>query len=227
RRLLEAPAPRRRLRTGRRGLLLGGVIALAAGGTIATAAIFTGDPAPEEIQSYSRDASIPPDVARSELLDQRKLPALADTAQRELGDAFAGVWVDADGSRRIVLALVDGAPEDRARELIAEAGLEGRVDIVHRARGAEALDAIRRTLDAELVSINKAAPSAINVEVDPRTNQVLVRRPARTATPEQRRFLEALPERYPASELRIAESAGEFKLERRCPPRSAESRSAC
>ena len=117
-------------------------------------------------------------------------------------------------ARRIVLALVDGTP-DRARALIAEAGLEGRVDIVHHARGAQTLDAIRRTLDAELVWINQDAPSAINVEVDPRANQVIVRRTALEATPEQRRFLEALPERYPASELRIAETAGVLHLDDR------------
>jgi len=149
------------------------------------------------------------------LLDQRKLPALADAAQRELGDAFAGVWVDAAGSRRIVLALVDGAPEDRARALIAEAGLEGRVDIVHRARGAQTLDAIRRTLDAELVAINRGAPSTIDVEVDVRANHVIVRRPPLEATPEQRRFLESLPGRYGAAELRIADSPGVLKLEDR------------
>ncbi len=215
RRLFEAPvpAPRRRGRAGWRSLLLGGAVVLVAGGTIATAAIFTGNPAPEEVQSYARDASIPPDVARSELLDQRKLPALADAARRELGDAFAGVWVDADRSRRIILALTDGAPEDRARALISAAGLEGRVDIVHRARGEQTLEAIRLTLDAELVAINRSAPSTIDVEVDVRASQVIVRRPALTATAEQRRFLETLPERYGAAELRIADSPGVLKLE--------------
>ena len=204
--------PRRRWRPA--ALAVIGVVAVSGGAAIATAAIVGGEPAREEVRSYADDAGIPEEEARSELLDQRQLTPLVTAARERLGGNYAGVWVDAEGTRRIVLALADGAPpqaEADARAIIAGVGLEGRVDIVRRPLSEQQLETLRRTLDAELVRVNRGAPSTVDVEVDLATSVVIVRRPPRAATARQRQFLAGVRRRY-GSELRIADSPGPLKV---------------
>jgi hypothetical protein len=172
-----------------------------------------GEPAREEIESYAADAGISKETARKELLDQRKLPALVEGAQERLGGAYAGLWIDGDGSRHIILAVTDDAPPEAEADACAVAatvGLADRVEIVRREHSERELELLRRTIDRELVRVNRDAPSTVDVEVDLAASAVIVRRTPRAATAAQRRYLDSVRARY-GSVVRLAKSPGVLK----------------
>lgn len=176
-----------------------------------------GEPSQAEVESFATDEGISEDEARERLRDQAKLPALARNARRELGSHYGGVWVDARGDGRIKLGVP--APDRRLRRAAAraaaQAGLEGRVDLVAVARSDAQLRDLQRSLDRELRVVNCGAADPIDAVPDAERGVVEILTPSRAdRTAAQRRFLTEAPRRY-GDAIRIRRGPGRLKLDER------------
>lgn len=182
-----------------------------------------------DIDAYAADAGISLEQAAQNLKDQRNVGRLAELCERRLGESFGGLWIDADGDQRIKVGLVGparGPVADRviatAWAVIAEAGLDGKADLVKREHSLKELEAVQHRMETELARLNPASPmvrgvpqrvKSIDAIADVRAGVVEVWVPRRDElTDEQAAFVwRALEDYGPAVRLRA--QFGWFRLD--------------
>jgi len=113
-----------------------------------TAHATTTDPEDWEIQELADDRNISFSEAAERLSWQVSVEDLHEQAAQELGDRFAGVWIDVDDGDRIKFGVVDQAPVDpvpTATALVQQFGLDQATDILE---VEHALDTLTQTNQA-------------------------------------------------------------------------------
>jgi hypothetical protein len=199
----------RRARTSRaRAVLLTTTCALAAAAGIPASAQAQEEgpprPADFEISSYAQDAGISQAEARTRLIRQRQIPALARRAKASLADAYTGVWFDdkAGGRIKLVVRNASGAAEpgredrEKARRAIAGAGIGAdESQIVGAPIGEEAMLALQSDLDRELLIANVGAADTVDAEPDVTSGRVRLLVPP-APSEAQTRYVESAVARY-------------------------------
>lgn len=160
-------------------------------------------PSQLEVDAYASTSRISSQIAEDRLLAQARIPALVSAARAALGADFGGVWVDNGAGDRITLGVVslDGSSEISpqvatiAQEAIAEAGLDGVVDVSPVPRSEAHVTGLQAKLDEELVSVNAGALVTIDAEPDVKTAKVRLSVPP-AATVAQQEFLHSAQDRF-------------------------------
>lgn len=162
-------------------------------------------PAPSqlEVDAYASTSRISSQLAESRLLAQARIPALVSAARAALGASFGGVWVDNGADDRITLGVVSSDDSSgisaqvatSAQKVIAEAGLDGVVDVSPVPRSEAFVTALQAKLDEELVSVNAGASVTIDAEPDVKSAKVRLSVPP-AATVAQQEFLRSAQHRF-------------------------------
>ena len=153
-------------------------------------------PATEEVTSLAAAEGISAPEAQEQLVEQRRIPLLAEAARAQLGKEYGGVWVE-DG--RIKLAVVSAPAADgrsalpqqtsaAANKVAETVDLGDDVDLVPMPRSEAELTALQAELDQRLAVANVGAPITIDAESDIKTSTVRLNVPP-APTPEQAQFL--------------------------------------
>lgn len=121
-----------------------------------------GEPAPELVEALARDLKLTGEQARARLRKEAWAERTTRTLRAELGDAYAGTWLDASASK-LMVAVTDEAKARRVRA----AGAEPRIVT----RSARQLDRAKAMLDRHAAA---ATPAIAGWYVDVATNQVVV-----------------------------------------------------
>ena len=133
----------------------------------ATAATTAADPAADlpagQLTALRRDLGLTADQLRARLAIEADAPSIERRLQAELGSAYGGTWLAADG-RTVVVGVTDPARADRVRA----AGAHPRTV----ARSLADLDRTKAALDRRA---DAATPAVHSWYVDPATNSVVVR----------------------------------------------------
>ncbi|MEH0827105.1 MULTISPECIES: S1 family peptidase [unclassified Micromonospora] len=152
----------------------------------------TGGVAPEVLDAMSRDLSLSREQAVRRLAAERRATGTVGRLRTELGAAYGGSWLSADGAT-LTVAVADPAQAARVR---AAGAVPKEVD-----RGVRELDAVKGRLDSAGA---RATPDIAGWYVDVATNSVVVlARPG--AEQAARRFAAATG--APAGAVRVTASS--------------------
>lgn len=160
-------------------------------------------PSQFEVDAYASTSPISSRLAEGRLLAQARIPALVSAARAALGASFGGVWVDNDADDQIILGVVSSGDSSGiaprvatlAHDAIAEAGLDGVVDVSPVPRSEADVVALQAKLDEELVSVNAGASVTIDAEPDVKTARVRLSVPS-AATVAQQELLRGAKDRF-------------------------------
>ncbi|GAB3172994.1 streptogrisin C [Micromonospora palomenae] len=122
----------------------------------------TGGVAPEVLDAMSRDLSLSREQAVRRLAAERRATGTLGRLRAELGAAYGGSWLSADGAT-LTVAVADPRQADRVR---AAGAVPKEVD-----RGVRELDAVKGRLDT---AGGRATPDIAGWYVDVATNSVVV-----------------------------------------------------
>jgi len=128
-----------------------------------------GDPGDLEIQSLADDRSISFAEAAERLSWQGGLDELADLASAELGEQFAGVWIDVDDGDRVKLALTQGPHPDpfgAAQQIVDQLGLGYATDLLQVTYGIDELEAANEAIGDMLVAAGAQNQLAVGLRTD-------------------------------------------------------------
>ncbi|MDA0185182.1 S1 family peptidase [Solirubrobacter phytolaccae] len=171
-------------------------------------------PATEEITSLAAAEGISAAEAQEQLVEQRRIPLLAEAARAQLGDEYGGVWVE-DGRIKLAVVSAPGAegrsalPQETSanvNEAVAAADLGDDVDVVPAPRSEAGLTALQAELDKRLAVANVGAPITIDAESDVKTGTVRLNVPP-APTPEQAQFLATAETEFAGQLSRVAKPA--------------------
>lgn len=199
----------------RRSALLAFSVALGLSGVSATAQAAVEAGSPPSATGSSAGAVSQAGEADSARSAQRRVDFI-EQAKRTLGKQYGGTWVDPDDEERLKLALVaepgtNASPEARehARDLIAQAELTGRVDVVTSPRSEAEITRLYEQLAPRLQAANDSAATTVDAGVDVTTGTVRLEVPT-ALTRAQQAFVDSALQ---PGVTRVAKDEGRLQLD--------------
>lgn|GEM_PF-1873569 len=155
------------------------------------------EPSDWEAIGLARERKISPLEARQRLHWQALGLALQDRAAAELGEDFAGVWIEPNDGDRVKVGVTRAAAAPAALRIARAVGLNEGVDQIQVRYSLTELAEAKSWIATELHRVNKGAAKTLKVSVRTDDNVVALALPTdATLTPAQRELVDTAQTRF-------------------------------